>query len=428
MSEADADPTERAGEPDDATPTTVAWFHCVSGIAGDMALGALIDAGADVDQIRSLCRQLPVTGWDLEVEPVLRGGIAASRVDVRVVATSVVRTYSHISAMVVEARLPDRVRDRALATFELLAHVEGQLHRRPPEQVHFHEVGALDAIVDVVGTCAALEVLGVDEVHASPVPHGIGMVRSAHGALPNPPPAVVELLRRAGAPTFGLNIQVELTTPTGAALLAALATGFGPLPPMQIVATGFGAGQRELDQRPNVTQVVIGTRVAIRPAGQPVILLEANVDDVTGETLAHTIGVLLEAGAHDAWITPIVMKKGRPAHTVSALADPALVAQVAAVLVRETGTLGVRASTLERWPQPRAFDEVQVAGYPVRVKVSPGRVKVEHDDAARVARRTGQPLREVVAQAEAAARGDIVSIHDDSPAANPPPEPPDRAG
>jgi uncharacterized protein (TIGR00299 family) protein len=306
--------------------------------------------------------------------------------------------------MVEEARLPERLRNRALETFEVLARAEGRLHRRPPEQVHFHEVGALDAIIDVIGVCAALEVLGVDEVRASAVAQGIGMIRSAHGALPNPAPAVVELLRMAGTPTYGLDIPFELTTPTGAALLAGLGQGFGPLPPLEVSAAGFGAGERELEHRPNVTQVVVGHRAVELAAGQPVVLLEANVDDVTGETLAHTIGVLLEAGAHDAWVTPIVMKKGRPAHTVSALVDPSAVAAVGAAIVRETGTLGVRGTTLERWPQSRSFEEVDVAGYPLRVKVATGRVKVEHDDAVRVARRTGIPLREVIAQAEAAAR------------------------
>jgi uncharacterized protein (TIGR00299 family) protein len=284
----------------------------------------------------------------------------------------------------------------------VLAEAEGRLHRRPPEQVHFHEVGSIDAIVDVVGTCAGLELLDVDEVHASPVANGIGMVRTAHGLLPNPAPAVVELLR--GAPTYGIDVPVELTTPTGAALLAGLASGFGPLPPMTVSATGFGAGSRDLDQRPNVVQVVVGSSAAALGPGQPVVLLEANLDDATGETLAHTVIALLDAGAHDAWVTPIVMKKGRPAHTVSVLVDPALSAQVSRVLTAETGTLGVRGATLERWPDPRRVEQVEVAGYPLRVKVSAGRVKVEHDDAARVAQRVGLPLREVVSLAEEAAR------------------------
>jgi hypothetical protein len=382
--------------------TNAAWFHCFSGIAGDMALGALIDAGADVEEICALCERIPVSGWTLEAEPVLRAGMASTHAVVRTKETSVVRTYSHIAAMVEEARLPERVRRRALATFEALAIAEGRIHRRPPEQVHFHEVGALDAIVDIVGTAAALEVLDVDEVFASAVANGTGMTRAAHGALPIPAPAVVELLH--GAPTYGLDVPMELTTPTGAALLAANVVGWGPMPSMEIDATGFGAGTREIDGRPNVVQVVLGARLETLAAGQPLLQLEVNVDDVTGETLAHTIGALLDVGANDAWVTPIVMKKGRPAYTVSAMCDPVLGAQVSDVLRRETGSLGVRGVMLDRWPSARSEEEVEVAGYPLRVKVSAGRVKVEHDDAARIAKRTGLPLREVISLAEESAR------------------------
>jgi pyridinium-3,5-bisthiocarboxylic acid mononucleotide nickel chelatase len=382
--------------------TTVAWFHCFSGIAGDMALGSLLDAGADLDEVRALCRRLPVSGWALAVEPVLRGGVAATRAVVDTEETGVVRTYAHITGLVEEARLPDRLRDRALAAFGALATAEGRLHRRPPAQVHFHEVGGLDAIVDVVGTCAGLEVLSVDRVECSPVATGLGMVRSAHGLLPNPAPAVVELLR--GAPTYGLDVPVELTTPTGAALAVGLASAWGPLPAMTVEATGFGAGTRDLERRPNVTQVVVGTAADALEPGQPVVLLEANVDDATGETLAHAVAALIENGAHDAWVTPVVMKKGRPGHVVAALADRALAAQVATTLTRETGSLGVRGSTLERWPVARSEGEVQVEGLPVRVKVSAGRVKVEHDDAVRAARRIGVPVREVISLAEEAWR------------------------
>ncbi len=378
----------------------LAWFHCFSGIAGDMALGSLVDAGADIDEVRSLLERLPVKGWAMEVEPVLRAGVAATKVHVLVEDSAVVRTYGHIIGVVDEARLPPRVRDRVQATFAALAEVEGRLHRRPPEQVHFHEVGGVDAIVDVVGTCAALEILGIDQVWASPVATGMGMIRSAHGALPNPAPAVMELLR--GAPTYGRDVQVELTTPTGAALLAATATGYGPMPALTVVATGYGAGDRDIDGLPNVVQVVLGEAEAAAAGGssthqpgQPVVLLAVNVDDATGEVLAHAVATLLDAGAYDAWITPIVMKKGRPAHTISALSDPALASQLAGILTGETGSLGVRSTSLERWPAAREAGEVEVDGLPVRVKVSAGRVKVEHDDAARVARRRGLPLREV---------------------------------
>jgi uncharacterized protein (TIGR00299 family) protein len=398
-----------------------AWFHCFAGIAGDMALGALVDAGADLHEVRTLIARLPVGGWALTAAPVLRSGISATQVGVTAEVTTVVRTAAHITGLIEEARLPPRVRDRALATFGLLAEVEGRIHHRPAATVHFHEVGALDSIVDIVGTCAALEVLGIDEIRASAVAQGTGMIRSAHGLLPNPPPAVVELLR--GAETYGRPIAHELTTPTGAALLAALGSGWGPLPPMTIDAVGYGAGSRELDGLPNVTQVVVGdltgeregdSAVTGRSPGQPVTLLETNVDDVTGEVLAATVSALLAAGAHDAWITPIVMKKGRPAYTVSCLCDPALAGDCAAVLVAETGSLGVRGQRLERWPATRALHAVEVEGLPVRVKVSPGRVKVEHDDAARVASRTGLPLREVLRRAETEAASQMTPPPDAS--------------
>jgi uncharacterized protein (TIGR00299 family) protein len=386
--------------------TTVAWWHCFAGIAGDMALGSLVDAGADLAAIERELVALPIGGWSLEARPVLRAGLASTQVTVHVRGDGVVRTHAHIVGLVTEARLPDRARERALATFAALADAEGRLHRRPPAQVHFHEVGGVDAIVDVVGTCVALEVLGVDKVRASPVAQGTGVARSAHGLLPVPAPAVVELLRHA--PTYGTDIPHELTTPTGAALLAALASGWGPLPAMKVGTSGYGAGARELDGLPNALQVVIGEAVPEDQGkggdGQPVALVEANVDDVTGEILADTVNALIAGGAHDAWVTPVVGKKGRPAHVVSALVDPAAVAATRRLLAAQTGTLGVRAQALTRWPASRRLVEVEVEGRPVRVKVSAGRIKAEHDDAARVARLLGLPVREVQRRAEDEAR------------------------
>jgi hypothetical protein len=296
-------------------------------------------------------------------------------------------------------------------------------------------LGGIDAIVDIVGTCTALEVLGIDEIYASPVATGTGMIRSMHGALPNPAPAVVELLQ--GAPTYGRDLQVELTTPTGAALLAALAVGWGAMPPMRIEVSGFGAGSRDIDGLPNATQVIIGRATlaggaagdSLVTSGHPSVLLEANLDDATGEVLAHTVTELLAAGAHDAWITPMIMKKGRPAHTVSALCDPALADQVVQVLIAETGTLGVRGHNLTRWVARRQLEEVEVEGFPVRVKVSPGRVKAEYDDVARVARRVGRPIRDITwrAESEARRRGGRAE-HPATPTSEPEFDPDGRAG
>ncbi len=397
-----------------AEPATgTAWFHCFAGIAGDMALGALLDAGADLAEVRSLLRRLPVGGWTLDVESVLRGGIAATRAVVGTDEDGTSRTAADIAAIVTAASLPERVANRALATFSVLAEVEADLHRRPVGEVHLHEVGGLDAIVDVVGVAAALEVLGIERVAASAVTTGTGSIRAAHGVLPNPAPAVMGLLARAGAPARGVDVDVELTTPTGAALLVALASTWGPLPAMAVTASGFGAGTRDLTALPNLTQVVVGTAGGVggELPGQPVVLLEANVDDATGEALADAVVALLAAGAHDAWLTPIVMKKGRPAHTVSALVDVARVEPVSAVLLSTTGTFGTRRSALDRRPVPRRLEEVEVAGHPIAMKVGPHRAKVEHDDAARVAAATGMTLAEVTSLAEEAWRR--AAAHDD---------------
>lgn len=383
-----------------------AWFNCFSGIAGDMALGALLDAGADLDEVLEILGKLPIGGWSLRVERVLRGGISASRAVVEVSDDGESRVYSDIERMIRAADLPPRVRDRSLAVFQTLVQAEARIHSMAAEEVHLHEVGAHDALVDVVGTAAALEVLGVDVVAASAVTLGTGgFVRSAHGMLPNPAPAVVELLK--GVPSLGVPVPLEMTTPTGAAIVRALGSSYGPQPSMVSEAVGFGAGSRDLDGQPNVTQVVIG---AVREqsyelaGGQPVALVEANLDDVTAEVLARSVSSLLETGAHDAWVTPVVMKKGRPAHVLSALADPALVESVVGVIRHETGTLGVRATLLQRWPAARREGSVEIEGGTVRVKVGHGRVKVEHDDALSVAASSGLPLREVLYRAESAWR------------------------
>src|SRR5581483_9083012 len=281
--------------PDGRPPvTTVAWFHCFAGIAGDMALGACLDAGAPLDEVVAILDRLPLTGWRLDTEDVMRGGLAATKAQVKAESDTITRTYGHIAGIIEEARLPARVRERAQRVFRLLAEAEARLHRRPVAAVHFHEVGGIDAIVDIVGTCAALETLGIDEVRASTVRVGTGVVRTSHGLLPNPSPAVVELLKEA--PVVGLDVNAELTTPTGAALLAGLCAGYGPMPPMRLLASGFGAGTRELPALPNLVQVAVGETASATAGGggtdgaalaaQPLARLEANLDDVSGEVVA----------------------------------------------------------------------------------------------------------------------------------------------
>jgi len=395
-----------------AQGSAVAWFHCFSGVTGEMTLGSLVDAGADLDEVRALCDRLPLIGWEFDAHPVRRSGLAATRVQVLCEETSVVRTGRHIAAMIDEARLPNRVRQRAHAVFDLLVEADGRVHRRPADQIHFHELGNLSTVLEIVGTCAALEVLEIDEVYASPVALGRGMVRGGLGMVPVPTPLTVELLR--SAPTYGLDIAMELTTPAGAALLSALVTDWGPMPSMVIRASGFGAGIAEIDGRPRVTQVVTGVAAAELMPGQPVMLLETNLDDVTGETVSHAMAAALDAGAYDVWVTPILRGRGVPGHLLSALVDSPLAGQVSAVLSTETGTHAVRAQRIEQWPASRNVEEVDIDGRRVRVEVSTGRVKVEHADATLAARHIGIPVREVVSLAEEAwrrrTRGELTEV------------------
>ncbi|MHB1486577.1 MAG: nickel pincer cofactor biosynthesis protein LarC [Acidimicrobiales bacterium] len=404
--------------------TTQAWFHCFSGIAGDMALGSLIDAGADIAEIKALLARLGLNGWGLEVEPVMRSGLAATLARIEVVDDQVVRTHAHIVDLIHQAQLPPRVTERSLGIFAALAEVEANLHRRTVATVSFHEVGGHDAVIDIVGTCAALEVLGVDRVASSPIATGTGMIRSAHGYLPNPAPAVIRLLEHI--PIYGRDLTMELTTPTGAALISVLAEDFGPMPAMVVRSSGFGAGSRDLEDIPNCTQAVIGVLDnSIRPDAprsvdaqggelgtdehgvslhgpneSEVTVLETNLDDVTGETLAHAMNELMAAGALDCWVTPIVMKKGRPAHLLSVLCQPSDQAGLAGIICAETATLGIRGQTWQRWTAPRSVKEVDVSGWPVRVKASPYGVKAEYEDAAAAARALELPLRRVSRRAE----------------------------
>lgn len=407
-----------------------------------MTMASLVHAGADPMAVAAIVAGLAIDEYALTFEPATRCGLSATKA---VVATfdeagqvheegpahdayshdhehshehehehdkqdahghGGHRPYAVVRAIIEASDLPIRVKDRAQRVFRALAEVEGKMHGIAADEVEFHEVGSMDAIIDVVGTCAALETLNIDRVVCSPITVGQGTVKAAHGEIPNPSPAVMELLARRQAPSRGIADRKELATPTGVALMVALADEFGPMPAMTVHSIGYGAGTADIPGRPNVVQVVIGTETAPSQSpqpGQPAQLLEVNVDDISGEVIAHTIVALLRAGAYDAWASPIVMKKGRPAHTVHALCDPATAAAVGKVLLTETGSLGMRGSIVQRWPQRREEVVVQVQGHPIRVKLAPGRAKPEHDDAAAAAVALGLPLREVLAQAASAA-------------------------
>lgn len=397
----------------------ICYFDCISGISGDMALGALIQAGADADAIRDHLAELPVEPFSIEIEEVDTHGIHAAKVTVHAEASGVVRTYANIRAMIEEAGLPSEATALAQRIFRRLAEAEAAVHRRDIEQVAFHEVGAVDSIVDITGSALALTMMGVERAFASPVPTGMGMVKTEHGSMPIPAPAVLELLR--GAPMFSRGTPMELVTPTGAAILASTVEGYGDLPTIRIDAIGYGAGAIRPDF-PNVLRVLIGEG---DPAGQGAaeppqtdigVVLETNVDDLSPELSAYVVEQLLAAGAQDAWLTPIVMKKGRPAVTISVLCEPRRQETIHRLLFRETGTLGIRASSVHKHVLDREWIEVETRHGRVRVKV--GRLEgraitaaPEYEDCARLAREAGIPARELYDDAARLAR-DVLAEDD----------------
>jgi uncharacterized protein (TIGR00299 family) protein len=384
--------------------TRVAYLDCPAGAAGDMLLGALLDAGADAGAVERGLGGLGVEGLALHVERVLRQGVAAAHVTVRGAPEQPHRHWSSIREQIDAAGLPERARALAQEAFGRLAHAEGRVHGIEPERVHFHEVGAVDAIGEVCGVALAVEQLGIERVVCSPLPLGGGSVAAAHGRLPLPAPATLTLLE--GAPVYGVDATVELVTPTGAALVVALADGFGPLPEMTLERTGYGAGTRDAPPMPNVTRVMLGTAAAA--AARPVVLIETNLDDLLPELAPDAADACFAAGALDVWTTPAQMKQGRPGFVLSALARPAERDAVAEALLRETSALGVRIGRLDRIELERESRTVDVGGEPVRVKIGrlDGRVvnlAPEHADCRRAAEATGAPVKTVWARALAAA-------------------------
>ncbi len=384
-----------------------AYLDCFAGVAGDMMLGGLLDAGASAEALRAGLATLQLEPFELEIAAATRGGIGATRVTVRAAPGGTRRTWADLRGALAAAALPERVRARALATFARLAEAEGRVHRVPPDEVHFHEVGAVDAMVDVVGAALLLEDLAVEEIWASPVATGSGRVRGEHGVLPVPAPAVLELLR--GVPLHAGGVQAELTTPTGAAILAASAGRFTELPPMRVERVGYGAGAREHRELPNLLRVVLGERLeAGTGEGDGALVLEANIDDMTPELAPWVVELLLGAGAADVWLTPVHMKKGRPGIILSVLCTPGSDAAIRELLWRETSTLGVRGLPVRKWMLERRMVEVDLEGGKARVKLGLDRGRVvnvapEFADCARLAEQTGKPLKEVMARAQAAA-------------------------
>lgn len=378
----------------------LAYLDCFSGISGDMLLGALIDAGWTLERLQNVVDRLGINGVTVEAQRVEKQGISATWVNVIAPHEHVHRKRDDLVAIITAADLPDHTEQQAIAVVDALAQAESKVHNIPVAQIHFHEVGAVDTIVDIVGAVTGLHELGITSVHCSPLPWSHGTVKAAHGVLPVPPPAVAELLQ--GLPIVDVAVQAELVTPTGAALASVLGASFGPIPPMTLRTAAYGAGTRDLPNRANVMRLVIGDSID-GSAGlktETLTVLACNVDDANPEWLGTLPDTLLQAGALDVWLSPTYMKKNRPATVVEVLCQPQQANKLRDLLLRHTTTLGVRQQTVTRHALPRHRETVQTRYGPVRVKFAQlpdGSAKFapEHDDCVRLANENNISVREV---------------------------------
>jgi uncharacterized protein (TIGR00299 family) protein len=386
----------------------IAYFDCIGGISGDMAVAALLDAGVELDALDKELRKLALSNYALGASKTHKGTIAATSFEVRADPEQPSRNVEDITRMIETSRLSDRVKGDSLRVFAALAQAEAKVHGTKPEEVHFHEIGAVDSIVDIVGTCAALEFLKIDEVACSPLPMGSGFVECAHGKLPLPAPATAELVASAGVPVYSAGIQGETVTPTGAALVATLARRFGCVPSMTASGIGYGAGKADFDI-PNLLRVIIGEGQSLAEAAtQEVAVVETTIDDMNPQLYEPLMEKLFAAGALDVFLVPIHMKKNRPAVLLSAICPRDLANALAQVILEESSTLGVRTRLERRQCVPREIVEVETEFGPVKVKVSGlghRRFSPEYDDCRRIAAEKSVPVRVVMDAALAAALG-----------------------
>lgn len=421
--------------------TRIAYFQPFNGCSGDMTLGALVDAGLSLDELRKGLLSLDLAGYSIEEEKVLRGAFQCTRVRIVVekdtlapgAAAEKVHSHQHshehshehshahsqpegtedppganhrslgaITRLIESSSLPAPVVENAKAVFTRLGEVEAGVHGVDIEEVHFHEVGAIDSIVDIVGSCLALELLGIEEVYCAPITVGTGFVEGAHGRMPLPAPATAQLLK--GFPIQQVDSGAELTTPTGAALMTTLARGFGTMPPVKITSTGFGAGDERHGTTPNALRVFLGDRLEGGANRDRVLLLETNIDDMSPEWIGYLMDRLFENGALDVYVTPILMKKTRPAHKISILGPLDREKEIANTLFTESTTIGVRRTEIERIILERETEEIESPWGTIRIKIARHRGKQvgaspEYEDLKRAAASAGLPIREVHRQA-----------------------------
>jgi uncharacterized protein (TIGR00299 family) protein len=379
----------------------ICYFDAFCGISGDMTVGALLDAGADWPALQSALRSLNLNA-SFTFEKTRRKGIAAGKFSVSYTEQKTHRHLPHIEKIIGQGELSENAHNSALAVFKRLAEVEAKAHAVPIDKVHFHEVGAVDSICDIVGACVALDSLGIEEIYCSRINVGSGTVETEHGTLPVPAPATTELLKNC--PIFAAGPQTELTTPTGAALVTTLAKSFGPLPSVRLLAQGYGAGDKDFPMQANVLRVLIGEGTGA-PEATTVSILEANIDDSTPQVLGYAMERLLNEGALDVTLTPIFMKKNRPATLLSVITTPEQVERMAAVLFAETSTLGLRIYQAERRVLARTISEIETTFGKIHIKHGEnGHFAPEYDDCRRAASEHNVPLRAVINEANQAFR------------------------
>jgi pyridinium-3,5-bisthiocarboxylic acid mononucleotide nickel chelatase len=384
----------------------LAYFDCFSGISGDMVLGALVDAGLDVEQLESELRKLPLDSWSISAERVKRKAIVATKVHVEAGQSHHHRHLSDILKMIDQASLEPHAAENARKIFQRLGKAEAKVHNIPIEKVHFHEVGAVDSIIDIVGAAIGFGLLNVDSFACSSLDLGSGRVQTEHGVLPVPAPATAELLR--GAPTFSGGVEKELVTPTGAAIATTLSSSYGKMPPMQIAAIGYGAGSADLAEQANVLRILIGEsatqEVAANNSDTIVSVIETNLDDMSPQIYGYFVERALAAGALDVFSAPVQMKKNRPGQLVTILCEVSNRSRLIDLIFHETTTIGVRTYEVHRQTLNRETVPVETPLGAIRMKVSRLNGTIlnaapEYDDCQRIAAQKGVPLKQVLATA-----------------------------
>ena len=383
---------------------TIAYFDCFSGISGDMTLGALVDAGVSIDSLRLELAKLNLPGYEIKADMVKRSGIAATKV--RVIIDNKEQKSRHLSDIlniIDGSSLSDTIKRKSGMIFKRLGEAEARVHGTTTDKIHFHEVGAVDSIVDIVGSVIGLELLNITEISASAVNVGSGTVQTSHGLLPIPAPATADMLK--GIPFYESSTALELTTPTGAAIISTLGASFGPLPTMRVDRIAYGAGDRDLPDRPNVLRLMIGELAAAYEEDTSIVI-ETNIDDMNPQVYDYVIEKLMQQGAQDVFLTPIIMKKGRPAILLSVLTDKSKANMTLDIIFRETTSIGVRIQEVGRKKLSREIRDVNTMYGKIRVKISERgedilTVTPEYDDCRKIAEEKNVPLKTVMEEAKA---------------------------